>query len=530
MMEHMEPRPNEHKPASAMKVLREEIPMERFVGAANSQAVVEGEVALPGGLREETRVLSAEGMAVLQKAETYTDQVEVEGRVIFHVLYTQGDPTHILALEASADFTHSMDLAAAQPKMTPEATAVVEHVEAVAQGGRLHLRTILRIGARVMCCQPVNLVTSVQDAEGLMTKTAALQSCLAVASGEQDVLVRDECELSSVLQITDTLYATALATVSDVMGGEERVTLSGTILLEVVHCSAMPSRPLVTTRHTIPFEESLSLLGEVGDTLCADVMVKDVAVLSQDGQAEGERTLRAEVLLGLRARATRKREMTVLLDAYTTQGELLIPVTREVQRALSYQQHHTAESGKLTLLLEGEQPPARTPIKAFLRPVITDASCQGGRLLLDGMMETTLLYMTDDNEVPVSYSTEEPFHMAFACEVADLESICVLPSNVDVSSITSDRVEVKFILHLVSSDVQLATDSLVSDVQQQPATPISPGILLYFIQPEETLWDIAKRYRVSRESLQRMNPELLGNGPFETGQSVILWQRGDTED
>lgn len=527
MMDHVDPRVYEHQPASPYKVLREELPMERFVGTASSQAVVEGEVALPGGLREETRVLSAEAMSVAEKAEALTDRVEVEGRVIFHVLYTQGDPTHILALEASAEFTHSVEMPGVSPKMTATPNAVVEHVEAVAQGGRLHLRSILRAGARVLLSEPFSVVTSIQDAEGLMAKTNLVQGCLTVAQGDADVLVRDECELAGVLQIQDTLYATALATVSDVMGGEERVTLTGNILLEVVHCSNMPSRSLVVTRHTIPFEETLPLMGEAGDSLCAEAVVKDVAVLSQDGPGEGERTLRSEVLLSLRARTTRKKDMVLLQDAYTTQGDLLTPVVQEVRRALGYQQIHTAESGKMTLLLEGEQPPARTPVKAFLRPIVTDVNPQGGRLMLEGMMEATLLYMTDDSEVPVSYSTEEPFRMVFACEVSDPEGITLLPSNVDVNGITSDRVEVKYILHLFCNDVQLATDALVSDVMRQPAQPMNPGIVLYFTQPEETLWDIAKRYRVSKESLQRMNPELLGDGPFETGRSVILWQRGN---
>ena len=53
----------------ALEVLREELPLQRFVGESLSQAVVEGEVALPGGLREETTVLSAEAMAVLEQTD-----------------------------------------------------------------------------------------------------------------------------------------------------------------------------------------------------------------------------------------------------------------------------------------------------------------------------------------------------------------------------------------------------------------------------------------------------------------------------
>ena len=512
------------KPA-AMKVQHESVPMERYVGASATQAVVEGEVALPGGLREETRVLGCEALALIDRCEAMSDRVSVDGKVTFHVLYTQGDPTHIAALEAGAEFTHSPEVRGSQPKQNAVATAMVEHVEASAQSGRLRLRAILRVYARVMTDAPVSVVVGVTDAPGLTVQTAALPACVTVSAGAAEALVRNEFALSDVLQVQDTLYATANATVQDVMGGEDRLTVAGEIQLEVTHRSQMPSRPLVTTRHTLPFEESFALTGQPGDAISCAVAVRDVAVLSQEGQQEGERVLRAEVLLGLNARGVRQTGATVLRDVYTTQGDLLTPVYQPTMRAVGYQQVHTAESGKLTLLLDGEQPPARTPIKAILRPVLISSERQNGKLTVEGMMETTLLYMTDDSEAPVTLHTEEPFTMAFACELCDPESVQLVPTNVEASGVTSDRVEIKYILHLTAGDVQLESEPVVSDVQRAPAEPTQPGIVLYFTQDRETLWDIAKRYRVSQESIQRMNPELTADAPCEAGRSVILWQR-----
>ena len=503
------------------ETMREMLPMQRFVAQATSQAVVEGDVALPGGLREETNVLSAEAMAVLTGAEADEGEVEAEGKVTFHVLYTQGDPTLVSALEASAEFSHDVDVPSARDGMIPMVTLTVEHVEATAQGGRMHLLAILKVHVRVFAVDPLPVVTGVTGAEGLMVSTKTVH-CLSPASqGDQDVLVREECELGSVLQITDTLYATAFAQVQDVMGGEERAAISGNILLEVTHRSHMPSRPIVVTRHTIPFEETIPLTGSQADSLCCNAVVKDVAVLSQEGAEEGSRTMRAEVLLHLTAQATTGRDVCLLLDAYTTQGDLLAPETQPVSRVVRHQQLHTAESGKLMLLLDG-QPPARTPLKASIRPIVTDATRDRGKLNLEGMMEVTLLYMTDDSDVPCTYHTEEPFRMSFACEPASPEALCLTPSNVDVAGITSDRVEVKYILHLSCHDAALAPENLVSGISFLPAQPDEPGILLCFSRPGETLWDIAKRYRVSCDSLRRTNPPLEDGKP---NQRVILWRR-----
>lgn len=84
-----------------MKCLRENLQMERLVGSAQGQAAVEGEITLPGGLREEARVLSAGAMVVLENVEAQQDKVMLEGRVVFHALYTQGDPDKPQAMEAA---------------------------------------------------------------------------------------------------------------------------------------------------------------------------------------------------------------------------------------------------------------------------------------------------------------------------------------------------------------------------------------------------------------------------------------------
>ena len=143
-----------------MKCLRENLQMERLVGSAQGQAAVEGEITLPGGLREEARVLSAGAMVVLDNVEAQQDKVVLEGRVVFHALYTQGDPDKPQAMEASADFTHTLDLPGAQARMLCRGDAAVEHVEAAAYSGRLGLKAILQTRCRVLSSQPVAALTA----------------------------------------------------------------------------------------------------------------------------------------------------------------------------------------------------------------------------------------------------------------------------------------------------------------------------------------------------------------------------------
>lgn len=152
--------------AGGTKPYGNEMPSGEFANGApggqrQGQAAVEGEITLPGGLREEARVLSAGAMVVLENVEAQQDKVILEGRVVFHALYTQGDPDKPQAMEASADFTHTLDLPGAQARMLCRGDAAVEHVEATAYSGRLGLRAILQTRCRVLSTQPVAALTGI---------------------------------------------------------------------------------------------------------------------------------------------------------------------------------------------------------------------------------------------------------------------------------------------------------------------------------------------------------------------------------
>ena len=275
-----------------MKCLRENIQMERLVGSGEGQAVVEGEITLPGGLREEARVLSAGGMAVVEGMESQQDRVVVTGRVIFHALYTQGDPDKLQSIEASADFTHTLDVPGAQPRMLCRGDATVEHVEATATNGRLSLRAVVQVRCRVLSAQPMTALTGLTGVDGLELLTQQLSLKRTVAQGENETLLREEFDLPEGLQVTETLYGTARPQITEVTGGLGRAGVSGTVALEVCHASATPGKPLCVTRHTMPFDLTVELTGEDGEQLEARAVVKDVAVVSQE-TAEGQRTLRA---------------------------------------------------------------------------------------------------------------------------------------------------------------------------------------------------------------------------------------------
>lgn len=485
-----------------------------------SQIVAEGEVTLPGSLRETTCVLHAAAMAVVESAEAGQDRASFTGRVIFSVLYTQGNNAKADAIEATADFTHLCDMPGAVPRAEISAYAQVEQVDAAVQNGRMIMRAVVRLCARALASESAEPIARIDDASAQQRMTRLTLRRTVGRSGG-DVLLREEFSLPEDLVVRDTLAAWASVRMNDATGGQGRIGLNGEVTLEAIHASDLPGKPLVMTRHTIPVNESVELKGDSGEILDGRMVVKDVAVASQD-MGDGERTLRCEVLLGLSAWAEREEAFDILSDAYTTEGDDLRLTRTAMNVRNGGSRMQAAESGRASLVLPQGVKPLRTMLAAFAVPVMTGFTQQGNRLITEGVLKANLVYMSD-GDMPVSERVETPFRASFAASAAPEDMVNLSVVSVEAVPVTSDRAELRYILQAEIDGVQAEQVWLVTDAAPIPAASSTGDIVLCFTQPGENAWDIARRYRIPESALRSLNPGLADEP--KAGQGLLVWRR-----
>lgn len=490
-------------------------------GACRSQLTVAGEVTLPGSLREAARVLHADAYAVLEGCEAMTDRFSVSGRVVFRVVYAQGEPEHVDCVEASADFKHLCDA----PGVTARDRACVSlqpaQVEASVSGGRMNMRAVLRLEGCALSDAPVEALTGVTG-ETAMQRTVPVTWRRQTASGAADALLREEFALPAELAVRQTLFARAWPVFREAAGGQGRIGLAGEIQLEAVHASDVPGKPIVVTRHSVPFQQGVETTGEAGELLDGRVCVKDVAVASQPAE-DGSGVLRAEILLGLQAWADREETCQLVADAYTTGGDALRLQRETLQVRTGNHRVNTAESAKASLLLPDDAPPVRTVLAVFASPVLTGFEQQGSRLQTEGMLDVTLLYLSGDGAAVQSARMDAAFRMSFAADAAPEDQVVLSITDAEAIPVTGDRLELRYVMHLQTEGVRAQPVTVVTEAQAVPAEAPPKDIVLYYAQPGDSLWDVAKRYRVGEADVRALNPDLTES--LKPGQGVVVWRR-----
>ena len=111
----------------------------------------------------------------------------------------------------------------------------------------------------------------------------------------------------------------------------------------------------------------------------------------------------------------------------------------------------------------------------------------------------------------------------FAAEALPGDDLTLTAALVEPSAVTGDRVELKYILRLHADGVRKGSAVLVADAAAAAAPEVGKGIILYYLQPGETMWDLAKRCRVPLSDMIRLNPDLPDSPP--AGTPVMAYKR-----
>lgn len=502
-------------------VLRESVEIERLAAEIVEQALVEGEVALPGGIREEATVLGCEARLVISSVEPQTDRLAMDGTVVFQVLYRQGDDL-VRVLEANCAFNHLSDMDGVGARMHSQVTGSVQSATAQPVSGRMRLRAVVDVAARVYAPEQVEVVTGLHGLDGLQTLDQTYTLTRHAASGRASALLREEFDLSPPPTIVETLYARAVPHVRSVSGGEGRAMVEGEVALEVFHAGAGSEAPLVVTQHLFPFEQAVDLHGETGDDLTARVQVQDVVASSVD-TGDGMRVLRTETVLDVEVESFMETKVSSLRDAYTLSGRALSLDAQSLSCFAGVQNYVVVESDKLVLPLKDGAPPVGRVLGALLTPTMTNSEQVGGRTVVEGILDAQVVYSPASDDIVTGIRQEIPFRIAFQGAMPANATVKLTASEVHAEGIASDRVELKYRMEMDANAVLAQSVTLPVDIKYTQVPPARNGLVMVWPRKGETMWDIAKGARVTTESIAKLNP---GLDEAKMGHGILIQKKG----
>lgn len=500
-----------------MKVNKETIRMESACQPVLSESIVEGRLSLPEDKTQIDRVLFVQGR-IYVNAEPAEGKVFMDGNVEFGVVYV-GLDGDIDSFESVSVFRHTEDMQDAGAGMNIWAHGTVKEISFSVEEGRIVIvKGIVSVqlsGSMTKSCEAITGVES----EELQTKATSLRLRATREQRKETVYIREDVRVPQTMPVArKVLYADAYAIVHSVRTEELKVVVEGDIKLSVLYLSADKKAPLQHMCETMPFGQIVATEGIAeGDIIIADALMSDVRVDMAD-EADDILRLSARVIISYAAKA--ETQVRYIEDAYSMQNRIDIEYDSQTCKETAFAANARA-AARANITIPTSQPAVSRVICLKATPNIASVRSGIDRIYIEGLMMFTMCYYS--SEGMWSFSGETQFEAEVT--VGGLKPEHDVQIWADVESCTFDGtgrdISAKFMMDVKVSAFEQTKLNIMSQIAKTgERLPARRGITIYFADEGESIWDIAKRFAITLESVERFNPKI--SGPAKAGQKILL--------
>lgn len=478
-----------------LSVAKGPIGISTLVYSTTAEQAIECDVMLPDYCPDMARVLSCEADVVQTNLSHMGQRLTLEGMVGLTVLYLSAEGA-INRTEYKLPFSHNMELKSADEGSTVTATADLGYINCRAVGPRrLDVRGAVAIAVKVWADKEEEAVIDAEG-DGVMLKMSEIESCRAIARLCIPLKQSEDLDFPSTGdRPKSVLRATGSAVLTECRAISGRVVLKGELSLRICYIADEAGRRPLIAGYNLPISQIADVPAAREGIDCTGALrVCGVDVeIAEDAAGESVFAIEAHMLALLYL--CENTPLRLATDCYSTR--------------------YPCEGRKRRMVLSGSRPVAEhkkhfkttLPIGEDLEKISClwarphRVSCQNGPegSVVTGQLRIGILGETADGpdfrerQTEFSLPLSERVGADFSPEVG-----ISLPEG-GLSGI--GEMELECHITVIGTAADTAQTEVLTDINintEQPfETDPAVGIRIYYAQPGESVWDIAKRYHIS---------------------------------
>ncbi len=495
----------------SVKLKKEHIKISGVLHSGYCHTTAENDIIVPDINPDVLKVLRVSNDVVITQQNIQADKVYIQGVIRINILYVpDGDVIgNVKSISTTHDFSHLADVRGAKPGMDLYAEAECEMPEyTLINSRKLNVRS--KIGMEIKVTQPseIDIATDIDGEEAIQTKTSRIKICSSCADAIRDIIIRDRLEVPSgkpdlgeLLKFSATPHSTELRII------DGKAVVKGELKICVLYGGNDEDCSIQFMEHTLPFTEILEIDGLAeGMEGEIDYFVKDLyCEILRDSDGD-KRILGVELTLCAHVKATESIELDTIIDAYGLENEIII--NRSTYNLEQVIENTFAQCPlKERISVPDYLPELQQICDCSAVPAIENVTVDDGKVTVNGTVCCNVLYISPTEDLPVAhFSHIMPFTHSFDVPGIHKNSVCDakcgiehLSYNMSGSRELELRIVVSIGLKAVNPDCTEMVDSIEWDTDAVPRK--IPSMVIYFVQENDTLWDIAKRYKTTPDKI-----------------------------
>lgn len=518
----------------SVELIKDLLKIEQTIGKEQTQALVEGEIICPDTKPQIDKILNLDAKSEITDVRVLDDKLLVNGEIKFDLLYRsldEDDP--INNIEASTSFSEEIELDGAHDEMLPEVNVDIEHIEySKNEENKIEVKAVVALEGKIKLDSMIDVVKDIKGSQGLQVKRENIKYNNVVGKTTSKMLVKEAFEILDNLEdIATVLKVNAKAYERETKVVDDKVIVAGVVDLTMLYQEE--EKNLRSIRKEIPFTHFIDVKGALKDMNSTVVLNIETPQIKINEDIEGKhRIVDFEGYVDVNCEVYNQEEKEIAIDTYSV-NKVYNLEKQDVDLIECLGNTTNKETFRGNIKVRDDADIIKDIYNVDVKPILTDQRTIENKVLVEGVLELNMLYLEEDsNEIKTSIA-DMPFKSYIDVDGAqdgtDLD-IKVALDSVKYSRTNSREAEVEVSLKNDIKINRVRKISLVTNMEEYDDDldyAKKPSITVYMVQPNETIWDIAKKFRTTIDELVSTN-DIISLDNIMPGEKIIIQKKIDT--
>lgn len=477
------------------------------------------------------KVLDVSGFPSITEKSIHNDKISLRGKINIVVLYIPDGDTvsKVKSLTTSADFSYTADIGTSDTNLQLSAEVEPENFSyTLINSRKISLRCILNVNTKAYCQSLIEIPIyhNEEIQSDLCIQSQKLKLCTNNITAENIIPIKCNCEIpSDKPPIDEILKINVFPQPAEFTITDGCATAKGQLKICCIY-SSLNDGEICFETETIPFEENLDIPnleedmeGEI------DYSLSDLYYEVRENSDGEPGIVSLDINLSAIVRCHKIYEPNIICDAFSTQKETKVnTVTVDFEELIDNTTSQFTHKTNISLL--EDMPELSRICDAELTADIETITIGHGEITVNGTMDIKILYLSQDGDTPLcTFSKEASF--THSVTVPGITDNAVIDAKIFTEhlsyNMTGNRsIDMRIVMGLCIRSFTLTKISMIKniDLLDNIQNHNIPSIVIYFPKNDDTLWDLAKKYRTTPDALKKCNN--LSDDKLPTGRKIKI--------
>lgn len=505
-----------------LDIIKESLGFEKILSEGSLEIPFREEYLIPDTQPDVYEILSVDTKVCILNKEVQSDRLLLEYEIEYNVIYLAREEeglgvNNVIYKEKNSSFT---DIAGAEHSMMCDITCDLEHMEAnIINERKIRVEGLLRAKYKVYKEENIDVVKELDGLSDLQIKRKPdsieknITNVVCPMKGDLSINVgMDKPQIGKIIKFEYMLHR------QEIKIGEDKVQAACLAKINILY-RAYDSREIIALEEDLYLSNEEEVLGVNSEMNCSGYFsLKEHEVKISQNDLGENRVI--DVNLSVDANISiSKVELLETVDDLYSPSENIVPVKDfyHINMCVCENSNEAVIKGNLELDKGVE---AIQALNCTGKIINMESYFIDHRVVIKGELETFALYKTLDEENSI-HKVEGRIPFEVALDMPEAQSGMTFETKANLEniecSIEGSNLAIKAIIYFYGKCSDTFIKEYIKDIEEiEEEDSKKASVTIYTIQKGDTLWNLAKKYKTTVDTLISLNdiedPEVIYEG------------------